>query len=261
MYKRLKTLVVVLEKNTKIFYHFTTNTAIFNMQGELLVEVRNNFIQTASKWCSDLNVLQAHLHINRQCDNGFMVAIGGRNDRNYGESLYKAVDIKKDNLKEFTLCKLRVCKHSNIIFNSWVTRYIDIFKNWTQEISIIPKSLFKLQNDYYTTQFIAYGFVAKPHVDHDINSYTVAYCIDRKEGIKGGDFIMNDYNISIEMRSKSIWLFNSDEYHATSELLSDTISTRNRMIGVLTCPKSLLYDYKNITVKDIDCEVKKLNKK
>ena len=68
----------------------------------------------------------------------------------------------------------------------------------------IPKGLFTLNNPYYTTHFIGFGFEPIPHVDNDINSFSIAYCIDQQNGIEGGDFLLNDYNVSISMKSDSI---------------------------------------------------------
>lgn len=260
--RRLRSLIVVLSKNNDNHqnYHFTGNTAIFNIEGTLLLEVRNNFIYHVYEWCDNLNFIQSHLNTNRTSEDGFMVAIGMRKDRNVGYRLYKANNILADQLVEFNKRSRLITKRSNAILKYWEMRHKHIFKQWKEQVANLPPTLFTLNNSYYTTQFIGFGFVPRPHIDNDVNSYSIAYCIDRQTGITGGNFIMNEYNVTIEMISKSIWLFNSDELHSLSTLSSKSVSIRNRMIGVLTCPRSLSYNYRNDTFREIDCQDKKIKK-
>ena len=258
--KRLRSLIVVLFKNNDLLqkYHFTGNTAIFSIEGMLLLEVRNDFIYHSNTWCNDLNFIQAHLNTNRTSKDGFMVAFGMRKDRNVGFGLYKADDILKNELSEYKSRKFLVTKRANAIVKFWEQRHKLIFKQWQEQVAHIPKKLFTLNNPYYTTHFVGFGFEPIPHIDNDINSFSIAYCMDQQNGIGGGDFIFKDYNVSISMKSGSIWLFNSDELHCLSKLTSTSVNIRNRMVGVLTCPKTLLYKYRNDTFPKIDFRTRKM---
>ena len=106
--KRLKTLIVISELNRfrcsssvddGALKHYDGNIAVFTIEGQLIVQVVNDVILNPLQWCHDLNIVQGHLNCNRISENGgFMVAIGGRKDRNSGIGQYVALDKLKDNL-------------------------------------------------------------------------------------------------------------------------------------------------------------------
>jgi hypothetical protein len=166
------------------------------------------------------------------------------------------------NIACFNQSKRNVIQNANSILSFWQGLHHDLFIQWKEEVKHIPKELFCLSNEYYTTQFISCGFKAKPHKDSDINSYSIAFCVDRIDGIQGGDFVMVDYGLSISIKSGSVWLFNAKHTtHGTGNFNGDDQVSRNRFISVLTCPGSILVDYQRSNSLFVDCKDRVVKKK